>query len=64
MTDKKKQYRLLRVLEYTGDEAFIQDAINGRSVKGTHVIGDNKISEAIIGDTYEILDDGGSNNGS
>lgn len=48
--------RLLRVIEYTGTDTFIADAIRRRSVKGTMVLTfTDSIREAIIGETDEIL---------
>lgn len=52
--------RMLRILEYVGEEEWIRKMIQDRSVKGSRWIdspdyGECSIREAIVGDTNEIL---------
>lgn len=47
--------RILRVIEYTGTDEFLQYCIDNRQVKGTKTLGNGTIREAILGDTPEIL---------
>lgn len=56
MSDKK--YRILRIIEYTGEHEWIAEQINKRMVKGTYHIpnGRGVIREAIIGETPEVVD--------
>lgn len=51
-----KQYRMIRVIEYVGDEEFINEHRTMRGVKGTRLCRGGIIREAILGDTDEILD--------
>lgn len=49
-------HRILRVIEYVGTPEFIRDAIDKRSVKGRRdVPGKGYITEAILGETAEVL---------
>ena len=50
-------HRMTRILVYTGTAESIANASAKRSVKGTHILRDLVISEAIAGDLVEILDD-------
>ena len=50
-------HRMTRILVYTGTAESIANASAKRSVKGTHILHDLVISEAIAGDLVEILDD-------
>lgn len=47
--------RILRVIEYTGTDAFLQACIERRQVKGTMTMPEGTIREAIVGDLPEIL---------
>lgn len=49
--------RILRVIEYVGDDEFLSACIDRRSVKGTFHPGRQGcyIREAILGDTAEVL---------
>lgn len=55
MSDK---YRILRIIEYTGEREWVDEQINKRLVKGTYHIpnGRGVIREAIIGETAEVVD--------
>ncbi len=50
-----KQVRVLRVLEYTGSQEWVNNTLATSSVKGEHWSGDNVIRESIIGYTMEVL---------
>jgi len=49
--------RILRVIEYVGDDEFLAACIDKRVIKGTFIPGRPGcyIREAILGDTPEIL---------
>ena len=49
--------RILRVIEYVGDDTFLQSCIERRVIKGTYVPGRKLcyIREAILGDMAELL---------
>lgn len=50
------QYRLLRVIEYTGTAEQLVNFINQRAVKGTYKLANGAvIREAILGESAEIL---------
>ena len=59
MPEPKKTYRVLRILEYEGDEGFIKFHLENRGVKGTREFkggtGKGLIREAVLGDTAEII---------
>jgi hypothetical protein len=50
-----KIVRRLRLIEYIGTEDFVNRQIENRQLKGTKVLGDGSIREALLGDTNEIL---------
>ena len=47
--------RILRVIEYTGTDAFLTACIERRFVKGTKEFGTGTIREGVLGDMAEIL---------
>ena len=47
--------RILRVIEYTGTDEFLNACIEKRQVKGTMTVPNGCIREAILGDVPEIL---------
>lgn len=51
---KPTLYRMLRVLEYTGTRAWIENCIKTRGVKGYIGFANASIKEAIIGETLEV----------
>ena len=56
VSGNEKCVRMLRVIEYVGTPAFINDCINQRGLKGTKIIpGKGFMREAIVGETLEIL---------
>lgn len=49
--------RVTRILVYVGTADRIAEAVSRRAVKGTYIVNDLVIHEAIAGDLVEILDD-------
>ena len=50
--------RIVCVLEYVGDAAFIRDSMEKRGVKGSREVRPGCwIREAVIGDVTELMDD-------
>jgi len=51
-----KVCRVLRVLEYVGTPEWIARTLDLRNIKGRKYVKDGQISEAIIGETPELLE--------
>ena len=47
--------RLIRVLVYEGPSEWIQSCLKTRGVKGSYVVQEGVIKEAIVGDFLETL---------
>ncbi len=51
--------RMIRIIEYIGPRKWVMETLSKRIVKGTYFISPGRyISEAVIGDLPEIIQDG------